>query len=70
MKRKEKEFEHEMERLAKEKIAKQEKIELLQQQFSMRMDKLHSTIHLPDGEGSNGIRERGKLEHFLKTNLR
>lgn len=64
MKRKEKEYEHEMERLAKEKIAKQEKLELLQQQFSMRMDKLHSTIQLPDGEGNNGIRERGRFHQI------
>lgn len=59
MKRKEKEYEHEMERLAKEKIAKQEKLEVLRHQMSTRFDNIHSTIQLPDSEGSNGIRERG-----------
>lgn len=59
MKRKEKEMEHEMERLAKEKIVKQEKLEQLRHQISSRFDSMHSTIQLPDGDGSNGIRERG-----------
>lgn len=49
-----------MERLAKEKIAKQEKLKFLRHQMSNRFENMHSTtIQLPDGEGSNGIRERG-----------
>lgn len=66
LKRKEKEMDHEMERLAKEKIAKQEKIELLRRKLNVRFDNYASTIQLPDGEGSNGIRERGKLAEFVK----
>lgn len=49
-----------MERLAKEKIAKQQQILILRRKLSARFDNIDSTIHLPEGEG-NGIRERGKL---------
>lgn len=48
-----------MERLAKEKIAKQQQILILRRKLSARFDNIDSTIHLPDGEGNNGIRERG-----------
>lgn len=73
LKRKEKENEHEMERLAKEKIAKQEKLKLLRHQISTRFDNMHSTtIQLPDGEGINGIRERGtnKFACIFTFNIR
>ncbi|XP_031626881.1 probable GPI-anchored adhesin-like protein PGA55 [Contarinia nasturtii] len=68
LKRKEKEFEHEMERLAKEKIAKQEKLEVLRHQMSTRFDNMHSTIQLPDNE-SNGIRERVPSESLSEQSL-
>lgn len=53
-----------MERLAKEKIAKQERLKFLRHQVSTRFDNMHSTIQLPDGEGSNGIRERGTETNY------
>lgn len=59
LKRKEREFEHEMERLAKEKIAKQQQIILLRRELSAHIDNFDSTIILTDGEVGNGIRERG-----------
>lgn len=59
LKRKEREFEHEMERLAKEKIAKQQQIILLRRELSAHIDNFDSTIILNDGEVGNGIRERG-----------
>lgn len=49
-----------MERLAKEKIAKQQQILLLRRQLAARFDNIDSTIQLPDSEVSNGIRERGE----------
>lgn len=58
LKRKDKELEHDMERLAKEKIAKQQQILILRRKLSARFDNIDSTIHLPEAEG-NGIRERG-----------
>lgn len=62
MKRRDKELEHEMERLAKEKIAKQQQILILRRQLAARFDNMNidSTIQLPDSEISNGIRERGR----------
>lgn len=59
LKRKEKEHEQESQRLAKEKIDKEKKLDMLRHQMSTRFDNMHSTIQLPDNEGSNGIRERG-----------
>lgn len=59
LKRKEREFEHEMERLAKEKIAKQQQIILLRRELSAHIDNFDSTIMLTDGEVGNSIRERG-----------
>lgn len=52
-----------MERLAKDKIAKQEKLEILRQQMSKRFENMNSTIQLPDSEDCNGIRERGLYSH-------
>lgn len=51
-----------MERLAKEKIAKQQQILILRRQLAARFDNMNidSTIQLPDSEISNGIRERGR----------
>lgn len=60
-----------MERLAKEKIAKQEKLKFLRHQMSARFDNMHSTtIQLPDVEGNNGIRERGMSVGIFVTPLR
>lgn len=53
-----------MERLAKEKIAKQQQIMLLRRQLAVRFDNIDSTIHLLDAEGNNGTRERGLFEQF------
>lgn len=62
LKRKEREFEHEMERLAKEKIAKQQQIIILRRELSAHIDNYDSTSILTDGEVGNGIRERGSYQ--------
>lgn len=59
MKRKERDFEHEMDRLTREKIAKQQRIENLRLELSAHIDNFDSTIILTDGEIGSGIRERG-----------
>lgn len=53
-----------MERLAKEKIAKQQQIILLRRELSAHIDNFDSTIMMTDGEVGNGIRERGKWYLF------
>lgn len=58
MKRKERDLEHEMERLAKEKIAAQQKILLLKRELSAQWDHIDFSTLLPEPEV--GIRERGK----------
>lgn len=60
LKRKEREYEHEMERLAKDKIAKQQQIITLRRELSLHIDNYDSTIMLTDSEVGNSIRERGK----------
>lgn len=55
MKRKDREMELELENLAKEKIAKQQKLALLRRQTAARFDNNDSTMH----EGHNRSRERG-----------
>ncbi|XP_055296493.1 uncharacterized protein DDB_G0284459 isoform X2 [Sitodiplosis mosellana] len=74
LKRKEKEHEQESQRLAKEKIDKEKKLDMLRHQMSTRFDNMHSTIQLPDNEGSNGIRERvpseSLSEHSLPSRVR
>lgn len=64
LKRKDRELENEMERLAREKIAKQQQILLLRRELSARFDNIDSTIILADGDVGNGIRERGM--YFVK----
>lgn len=66
LKRKEKEHEQESQRLAKEKIDKEKKLDMLRHQMSTRFDNMHSTIQSPDNEGSNGIRERGLYSKQIK----
>ena len=48
-----------MERLAKEKIAKQQQILVLRRELSSQLDQIDSTSGLLDGEMGNGTRERG-----------
>lgn len=66
LKRKEREYEHEMERLAKDKIAKQQQIITLRRELSLHIDNYDSTIMLTDSETGNSIRERGKCQRERK----
>lgn len=76
LKRKEREYEHEMERLAKEKIAKQQQIITLRRELSLHIDTFDSTIMLTDandvgngnGNSNGGIRERGELNPKIRFN--
>lgn len=67
LKRKEREYEHEMERLAKEKIAKQQQILTLRRELSLHIDSFDSTIMLTDSEVGNSIRERGESNTIDQT---
>lgn len=53
-----------MERLAKEKIAKQQQILLLRRELSTHFDNIDSTLLLPEADLGNGLRERGKLPNI------
>lgn len=66
LKRKEREYEHEMERLAKDKIAKQQQIITLRRELSLHIDNYDSTIMLTDSEIGNSIRERGECQQQKK----
>lgn len=61
LKLKERELEHEMERLAKEKVAQQKRILILKRELSQQLDHADSTFLLPENDGINsGVRERCK----------
>lgn len=49
-----------MERLAKEKISKQQQILLLRRELSSQLDNIDSALLFPEADLANGVRERGK----------
>lgn len=50
-----------MERLAKEKISKQQQILLLRRELSSQLDNVDNALLFLDGDLTNGTRERGKF---------